>query len=44
MWIIVGYAICEIAAVLGCWKLYTAARHSFRSDSPRLFVQYWKST
>ena len=43
MWIIVGYVLCAVARNTGFWKLYTASRHSFRSDRPGLFMQYWHS-
>ena len=43
MWIIVGYVLCVVSRTTGRWKLYTAARHSFRSDRPGLFMQYWRS-
>jgi hypothetical protein len=43
MWVIVGYVLCKLARTTGFWKLYTATRHSFRSDHPGLFMQYWQS-
>ena len=43
MWIIVGYVLCSVARTTGFWKLYKAARHSFRSDRPSRFLQYWNS-
>ena len=43
MWILIGHALCTIAKATGSRKLYTAARHSFRSGRPGLFLQYWHS-
>jgi len=42
MWIVVGYILCKVAKTAGCWRLYTASRHSFRSGHPGLFLQYWR--
>jgi len=42
MWVIMGHAFCKIASTLGHWRLYTAFRHSFRSNRPGLFLQYWR--
>ena len=43
LWILLGYALCAIANAIGWWKLYFAARHSFRSGRPDLFLQYWQA-
>ena len=40
MWIIVGCIHCKAAKTAGCWRLYTASRHSFRSGRPGLFLEY----
>ena len=42
MWIVFGYILCKVAKAAGCWRLYTATRHSFRSGRPGLFLQYWR--
>jgi hypothetical protein len=43
MWVILGYALCTVARILGLEELYTASRHSYRSGRPGLFFEYWCS-
>ncbi len=41
MWVIFGYVFYSMARAVGCWRLFTASRHSFRSGRHKLFLEHW---